>query len=452
MTKPETVETTLVAPISASWQATPNDHAPEGAEVMGGVIWKGQIQGKGKAGFQAACNGILGKIKPSFTAALNDCLASCNVVPANYDRPEKWSDVKPANEPAAPETFDDLDAEMQKTMKAGWKDLEKVMSTEDAADAKRRDVAFKNAETIHKVRDQFPGKGDWKRFQKFAPTNELKSFIGKNEIGEAYRSHTIRSVEGFDPDTMLGARVSGNKGVVSAYSSVINLVAHNAVAIFHDDDRRGEYTEADGAATALRDIIAGLMKGGIWYERESEEADGAAAGFLKPTDAQADFADVVIPVHLDNWKADAFAITTNADGAFVAAKTDAGDYVAGTVFGTEGADELVNAVCRALGAYERAAVAAVAKDVTEGLAAEAKAQGAPFAAWPQKLAAEHLGRILFSRIGDDLEAGIADVNAIIDQLVGWADEIADGADIADVIGVEAPESEEEGEDDADAEL
>ena len=199
MTNAKTVETALNDAVSANFTATPNDKAPEGAAILGGVVYKGGLE-SGASGFQAVVDGIAGEVKKNFTAAINAALTASNNVAANYDTPAKWSDVHVANKEPEIENFEDLEAAEQKAFKAAYKALGDAFAKDERAIEARRAANFAAASVFVGIRDKFASKKEWGLFKKFAPEDHgVKAFLGgKNAPAEYYKAGRLLAFAGFE--------------------------------------------------------------------------------------------------------------------------------------------------------------------------------------------------------------------------------------------------------------
>jgi len=331
------------------------------------------------------------------------------------------------------------------------------LEADDAAVDNRRAVNFRLAGVVLSVRSKFKNKETWKQFQSFAPSAALKDFLGKNTVGEFCKAGRILQTEGFDADVMVAERVSGAKGVVSAYQSVINAVAANAVTIIRSEGGRKALKLGKKSDTAaLRVVIEDMLERGVFSLTE-------AGSQVELSEAQIAMAKVVIPLHYAKWGEDIVVMFEHdsESGTFSPAKYDKSkQFLAETTFGLEGADEFVSALAKYLSTYLARTEGAAAADSTakliDPMVKKAKALNAPFAAWPQADAARHLLNILMSRYDEDGSEDeraeqAADINGIIDIMSDLLDKLfAEEMTKADILSGDAPESEEDAEDAADA--
>lgn len=453
------VKTELLEAVSASFTGTPVDDGPEGLETFGGVVEKGKLE-DGGAAYQATIDGVAGDIKKGFGAAIKDAMRKVNMVADNYDLPSKWTDVKPTNaaEPE-PESLDDLEASDKKAFNAGYKKLADAFAKDDKAIEARRKANFDAAKTFVSVRDTFDSKKAWGLFVKFAPEdNGVKAFLGgKNTAGEYYKAGKLMAVEGFDADTMVSERVSGAKGVVTQYGTMLAAVAKNVVAYAH----HAAYCKKVGVDKDMNTTqkLMAVLRDMIDQGHEYHPENGVDAVTLD--DMSQAMAEVIVPLHVANI-GDTTQVFDVDDGAAKALKVEGG-YAAGSLFGTEGADELVAALARAYTAYHGQRAATVAESSVEQatgeMVKEAKASGTRFADWDADRAARHLANILFAgwdadADGDDMAAQRGRIDEILTKMGGWADAIFEQeATVADILSDEpTPTSVEDGTDEADAEI
>lgn len=451
--KPETVTVELKDAVSASWQATPNDHAPEGAGVIGGTVMKGKRSDTGKDGYQAVINGVSGAVGNAFRTALVSALAKQNVLPANYDLPSKWTDVHAPNKPKEINSVDDLEGDEKKLFDKGYATLEKAIGDDAKAEGNRLAAACKFADSVRAVREGF-NSTQWRLFKKLAPTNDMKEFIGKNTVNEAFKASKLRATEGFDMATMLGNRVNGNKGIVSAYQSAINGVAATVAAVINTESLHKEFDIEGMGVSEMTRVILGrwLDDGGFTVG----DAGNLAELGSEPGDILALWA---VPLHDANIP-DEIGLFEVADNKFTVAKANKAA-VAGCLFGMEGDDELLAAIARALSANIVKEATAEVADAAAAMVKEARDSKTPFAQWPADRAARHLANILFTRWPEDgseseQEAAFADIDGIVSQIGTWLDELKAGnlsvADILNPEGDEVPTDAADGEDAADAEM
>lgn len=457
MTNATKVTEALTNEVSASFQVTPNDGAPEGAETLGGVVYKGDLESGSKA-FQAVVNGVSGDIKKNFKAAIVSALEGANVVAKNYDMPAKWSDVHVPNNTPEPETIDELDAADKQAFKTGYDRLSKALAKDEKAVENRRKANFEIAETFVGVRDTFSDSHKWAMFRKMAPDAVLKEFLGKNTAGEFYRAGKLLSVDGFDADVMVPERVSGAKGVCTAYQGVLNTLAQNAVSYANNAGYLKKVGIEGNDYTRVKAVLSDMVAQDFEFNPDGIE------GARNLDDGQAAMARLVLPLHLANWGDDHDTVFDVDDGKYSVLKSQETKMpVVRTLFGLEGADELAATVARELSkriaSREATRAEASVDSATREMVKEARKSATPFSEWPTDRAARHLAALMFAgwdadASGDGMAAQRARVDEILSKMGNWADAIfAENADVADILGdAEMPESVEAAEDEADAEL
>lgn len=451
MTEAKTVAVELKDTVSADWQAKPKDTAPKGAAIVGGVMHKGTRSDNGKPGYQAIVNGRSTEVKAGFKPALVAALALENVVSDHYDFAEKWSDIYSTNKPKEPETLDELDKADKAMFEKGYKAIKSAQEAETKADANRLEKACKLADAVFETRDGMTST-QWALFRKLAPDTAVKEFLGKNTVGEAYKASALRRVEGFDLASHVGARVSGNKGIVSAYQSAVNLIAGAIVGGMHSAKVREELDIVEtGDSESVRVLLGHFCdEGGFGVSDNGTMLD-------IEDDATGRLACLIAPLHDANIPAEV-GLFEFSDGKYTVAKIEK-RAVAGTLFGLEGDDELLAAIARKLSEGITKAATAEIADAGAAMVKEARESKLPFAKWPADRAARHLANILFSRwpedgSDEDKNAAIADINDVLGRIGGFADELfAGNLTVADVLDPKAaPESAESAEEDADADM
>nr|MDJ0827790.1 hypothetical protein [Rhodobacter sp.] len=306
----------------------------------------------------------------------------------NYDvGAVKWSEIKPSNEKVAePTTLDELEAidpAQAKALRKVYTQLEKDIAADDKAAVSKRAKSMAMAAHVVDIREEFADKKAWGRFMKFA-TETIADYMGKNGISEHYKAGLIAAEAGDGLDATIGARVTGAKGVCTAYANTLKAVG-GLVAEMID----GTKTGLDAAAkTALGKMLS----------------EGSNA--LSETEMA--MARVVVPVHVSAW-GDYQGITLDDNGAAVPAKTEDGkEYNVPACFGLEGGDELIRALCAGVNQRNADKIAAAAKeqaeadadtveDVVSDMVADTESEGA-FSGWSPELVAQHLAKIAFARI------------------------------------------------------
>lgn len=161
--------------------------------------------------------------------------------------------------------------------------------------------------------------------------------------------------------------------------------------------------------------------------------------------------------HLENIQgASGDLFTTSVDNGRV--KVQASDQ-SNTLFGTEGRDELVNAIAKAANGYAQSVTVQAAKGevASDGVKALAKAinSGNAFSGMSQEDAAIHLLNILAARLDDEnREASADDVTGILDIMQDRLDAFRAGemnaADTYARVGDDEPETADDADDAADA--
>lgn len=451
-TNVKNVTETLHDALEVNWTAEPKEHLADELNAVGGLVAKG-TDDNGKIKYRAICNGHEGIITGSFAGSIKSAMSNAGLAHEGYQIPGKWTDVAPKrNVPKDPESLDELNPTEKKLFQNGYAAIEKAAEAEEKASVSKLEKAFAYGDAVRKVRDGM-NSYQWRIFKKLAPNAHTKELLGKNSVGEAYRTARLRDVEGFDVNECLPPRVSGNKGVVSAYQTVINAVAGNIARIVRNDEVCKKLgVTGETTSERVRSIVTMMVDDGQYAYTEAGSGQKELEGPL------AKLCAVVMPRHeanipenaelfaFDGGKVTVAKVDVESDGRTVKAA------VAGTVFGLEGDDELLAAIARAFGSLESSEAAADIASATSKLVSQAKKTKMPFKDWDVDTAARHLAAILFSRWdADNVEASKADYDAIIGKLDSIAEELEQGEELANILnGGEAPEDAEDGQDAADA--
>lgn len=400
------------------------------------TIFKGKVGDATK--YQAASDGAHGKVSSTIAAAINDLLENgLKVLPKAWAVPKNEKDVKfpnaGDNKPKEPETIDDLSPEMADAMRAQMADL----SADVAAYADARNRTFATVRAVAtRVRDLrvMYRKAAWTIFGKLADANSevAKLLTAKNTLGEFVFFANI-------PEALIALMPEGKKSPKAAQAWVNGLrgtLAHAIVDVIKLPANVETFGEM-GATDAVRKVIA-------------DHLDGTH----KMTFDDQDATETLLDVHMSGWP-DGLLFDVAQDGTYGPKRDSEGKHVTASVFGSEGADELVKALAGAFNGYKSPEEKAAVSDMKARTKAVVSAD---FTKLSADDAARHIFNIMAARINGDTEEALAtttdDCLAIVDKLGGWLDAIAAGTmTVADVLATgpkATTEDEAEGEGDADA--
>jgi hypothetical protein len=382
--------------------------------------------------YQASFEGVSGKVAASITAAINDLLEKgLKVLPSAWAVPKNEKEVKfpekGDNRPKDPESIEDLSAEMAEGMRAGMADLVADFAAYKEAESRTRGVIRSVATRVRDLRAMYT-KAEFGIFCRIAPaaSDVAKLLSAKNTLGEFVFYANI-------PEALFALMPEGKTSPKAAQAWVNGLrgtLAHTIVGIVKANADLSDM----GATDAVRAVVADHVSGAepIAWEKESEALE------------------CLLGLHVSNWP-DGMLFDGMADGSLAPAR-DEGKHATASLFGSEGADELVKALCGAFNGYQspvEKAEAAAVKARAKGVA------GRDFLSLSADEVALHLFNVLAGRIDEGTEETLSETSqfclAVLDKMGGWMDCVADGTmTVGDVLKKDAPESEDAAEEDADA--
>lgn len=466
-TKVETVTKAFVGdtefnnPESASeWRdTTPNPDVPAAPDNVFYRVERGKLD-NGKAAYRVYMKAgpegeaIMGDILGSVPAAFNNALQSMGIakgaVTGETNLRALFPPQKGDNNPPE-EVLSDDDLKHADQLIA---ELDTALQERDAAEVKTREAELKTANVVMSIRNEFATKKRWgalkaERLEK-APANVAALLKNNNAVGyygkfASAAQHSefwnaipdnIRTPRTFEKELGIMLQTIARAIVTEIREEKKVTVDGKKVWAFGDKLTKKTLTEAASM------LLADYAEHGIDVKEGFEDA-----------------AKALCKVHADNWNTSDIELFTEekVDGVARIIPTK-GDNVPGAVFGVEGADEMVNAVCKAANNYEAAKSVEIAsgEDSAKGVAALSKAikAGNAFSDMSVDDAARHLLHILAGKLDDEnREASADEAMAIVDAMSLKLEGFRDGSlDKADVYASpdEVPESEEGAEDEADA--
>lgn len=361
------------------------------------------------------------------------------------------------NKPAKPETISDLSAEVQETIRALWDDAEKAAATITKAVGSQRAGTVELSMTLRAARDAIMaddtnGKFAWGIATSGAPEGSMLKTLAtsKNALMDYVKL-------GGMPKALIDAAPAQ---LASASSIMKWLTATRA-----------------GIATAIVETIKGdKTEGGLQSLTPSEAVKAVfedhANGLTTLTGGDKS-AQVLLDLHIANinkalpgYTKGAACISVDASGVWSPAKEAGMKYFSTTpLVSTEGADELLGAICKGVNGYVAPAVAEAAKEDRAKAKALVDAM-AGFVDWSVDRVAFHLFTILAGRVvyeeADKEGVALPDedtsafVGAVADVMSGMVADLVNGdrtfQDIKlSVMGEEqSPESEDDAESEGDA--
>lgn len=409
----------------------------EGAEALALTVIKGKND-KDKVVYSVACDGVQSAIKTTIKAAVADLLDKMKLHKAAYVIPTNEKEIrfpeKGDNKPKEPETIDELPEEMQSAMREEIVNLNDDFTAYKGAEQNVRQAVRQLATDLREVRSRY-NKTQWRIFiaQADAKSDFAAFLTAKNAVSEFVFVGNIPEglfeliPEGKNSPKAVQAWVNGIRGEL--VSDIVELVK-----------KHPELSEM-GTSEAVRKLLIGHFEG---EEDFTIQHDGEAAA-----------KEEMLRLHWENIMEEPNLFSVNSENNLVPRKNAEKQHVTKSLFGSEGADELVSALCRAFNSYVTAAEKAVADDMRDRVKTIAKA-GADFKSWSEEEVARHLFNILAARIDESSDEAIdqttQSANVVLATIQDWINAIADGEmTVADVINPETPDSEEDAEAEADAE-
>lgn len=410
------------------------DEGGKPVETKTVTILKGKVGGNVR--YQAFVGGVSGSVSASIAAAINTLLENgLKVLPKAWAVPKNEKDVKfpqkGDNKPKEPESLDDLSPERADHLKEQMDALE--VDVQAYADARSRtfETVRRVSTRVRDLRMQYT-KAEWTIFGKLAePNSEVARLLtAKNTLGEMVFFANI-------PDALIAFMPEGKKTPKAAQAWVNGLratLAHTIVDVVKLP-ANAETFEGMGVTDAVRKVI-------------NDHYDGVHALAFDEQDATM----CLLGLHHGAWP-DGGLFDALSDGTYAPARDDNGKHITTSVFGSEGADELVKALANAFNAWKSPEVKAAVDDMK----ARAKAVvSSDFTKISADAAALHIFNILAARLKTDTEESLAattdDCLAIVDKLGGWLDAVAAGTmTVADVLASgPKPTTEGEAEQEGDA--
>lgn len=432
--KPEEILEAVTGTLTLYSVEVDEDANPIDEKVL--TVSKGKTEA-GAVKYQAACNGVSGAIKGTIAAAINSLLVDgLKLLPAAWAVPKNEKDVvfpeKGNNKPKEPETLDDLSAEMQAEMRADMSALSAEVAEYRDAENRTRQSVRKVAERVRDLRLAY-SKAEFGIFCRLADAGSevAKLLTAKNTLGEFVFFANI-------PADLLAVMPEGKASPKAAQAWVNGLRGNVASAIVNAIKVNKDLAGVS-VSEAVRKVSADHFAG-----EEPIAFDGEQEAHTVLWDIHASSLDLANTVG---------ALFDVDSGGKLSPARDDGKHVTSSVFGTEGADELVKAIANAFNGY----VSAADKAAIGEMRAKTKAIATrDFNTLSPDEVARHLFNIMAGRVDDTtdetLETTVGDCLAVVDKLGGWFDAIAAGTmTVADVLATgEKPESEDDAESDADA--
>lgn len=402
------------------------------------IVGKGKDE-KGALKYVAGADNVVGKVSGSVAAAVNSLLKDgLKVLPSAWVVPNNEKDIRfPSvgdNKPKDPEKLEDLDADTQAAMRDGMDAVKIEFAAYKDAEGNAREKTLTLARTLRNLRTSYR-KGLWAIFAAQA-SGDLAAFLtSKNSLGEFVFMGGL-------PSELLDLMPEGKNSPKAAQAWVNGLRSALAAAVVEKIKVSAELADT-GVSDAVRLVMEAHESG---EDVLVFEVDGEAVETLRA-------------LHWANMGAavDGRFFDLNADGELTPKRDAEKAHVTKSLFGTEGCDELVTALCRAFNSYRtnaEKAVEAETRKTAKSLASTIRA----FDGLSVDEAALHLFRIMAGRFKTDTEdalsASVEDANAVLDKIGGFVDAIASGAmTLGDVINppTDAPKTEGDAEADADAE-
>lgn len=389
---------------------------------------------KGAVRYTASCDGVTGKVSASVAAAINDLLEKgMKLLPAAWDVPKNEKEiafpVKGGNKPPEPESIDDLSSDVADGMRRSMVALQDDFAAYREADSRTRETVRAVAVRLRDLRKQY-SKAEFGIFVKLADgaSDIAKLLTAKNTLGEFVGLANI-------PDSLFAMLPEGKNSPKSAQAWVNGLRGEVAGVIVDSIESNADLA-GEPVSRAIERVLIDHNTGSEPLTFEGREA-----------------ASELLFLHHRNLHGVSVLVDAQADGTIAPARDGDGKHLTASLFGTEGADELIKAVCAAFNSYQTAGEKAAIDDMR----AKAKAVvSRDFNTLPADMVAHHLFNILSGRINDATEESLADSAAdclvIVDKLQGWFDAIAAGTmTVADVLATgEKVGSEKEAEKEADA--
>lgn len=396
------------------------------------TISKGKTE-TGKVRYQASQDGVSGKIAASITAAINDLLETgFKVLPAAWGVPKNEQGVnfpeKGDNKPKEPTTIDDLSSDMADAMLGQMAELTASFAEYRNAESRTREIIRAVAVEVRDLRLLYT-KAEFGIFTRLAPegSDVGKLLTAKNTLGEFVFFANI-------PDALLELMPEGKaspKAAQAWINGLRSMAAHTVVDIV----RANPELSAGSLTRAVRVVIKDHLDG-----REPIAWD---------TDAEA--VDYLLALHTSGWP-DGRLLDANADGQLSPTRGEDGKHVTSSVFGSEGADELIKALANAFNSYKSPSEQAAIADMKARTKAVVTAD---FNLLSPDQVALHLFNILAGRVNDTTEETLAttvgECLIVVDKIGGWFDAISDGTmTVADVLSPATPTSEADAEGEGDA--
>jgi hypothetical protein len=454
MTKSETVTVVFTGETEfTDWlSADPNPDMPTAPSDVFYRVERGEREDNGKAGYivhmrvgadgQAIASDIMGSVPSAFNKAAEmlgmakGAVAGETSLKTLFPRPAK-SDNNPPEELLSEEDLNKADAFIAE-VESG---LSELAEGETSVREAHRHIGV----AVRDMRSAFSSKAAWGQVKaeriKSAPDNVRKVLDNANAVSLYCKFANLSESDVF---AALPEDVRTPRTVEKEIGKLYTAIAVDFVDVVYGEDAKARkpFDIKKGQLTT-----AGLVSYLEQYDTQTRadiEAGFEAAGAA------------LASAHLGNLSSlegDVFTVENN-EGA---AKTKA-SRVSSTLFGTEGPDEMVNAVAKAANGWAAAQAVAVAKAdaATDGVKALSAAisRGNAFSAMDVETAALHLLRIVAGRLDDDNRAASSDdADAILDFMGTRLDAFRAGEmDVADVIATpgEGPESADDADDAADA--
>jgi hypothetical protein len=447
--------------------ADKNPDGPQFDDVVSFTMERGVKTG-GNAGYRVAMrlgdetegntnvktSEIMGSAPAAFKKALALWALAPGAVSADLGLKTLFPQVPKAGDNNPPEAVlteqdaTDIDAFIVKISE----DLEALASSEKAT----RVQHLNTANSVTDLRLRYASKKMWAavKAEKLAPMADgpTKALLMTNANAVGYMVNFSRAAQNVDLWAAMPERLQAPRTFEKELGIVRGMIAANIVAGIVDEvaveiDGKEGWTFGEPLSTMSTDVaVVTLLE------------DIAASGIELPDNKQAmqDAVKALATAHLANLdvELDCFSIEV-VDGVtrYVPSKLEG---VPTTLFGIEGGDELVGAICKAFNGYEAAkTIEAVSADEgTKAVKDLAKViqTGVAFSSMSVEVAARHLMAILVSRLDDEArEVSAADVDAILDAIAVDLEAFRDGsADKADLVAVDTPDTAEDAESEADA--
>lgn len=430
-------------------------------DALVATVTKGAVKGSEETENYCFFVSLEGETTATFASeidAVNAALVAAGLDVAEYAFDVAAIDWKAAgkghNKPPKPTTIDDLGADVQATIRTLWDESEKAASVITKAIGSQRAGTVALSLTIRAARDAIMqddtnGKFAWGIATNGAPENSMLKTLAtsKNALMDYVKLGGL-------PKALIDAAPAQ----LSSASSIMKWVtaARSGIATAVVETIKGD---AELQALAPSDAIAAVFK-------DHNEGLTTLTGADKS-------AQVVLDLHAENigklqagYPAGSPVVSADSGGSWFTPKVQGMKYYStAPLVSTEGADELLSAICKGMNSYKAPVVVEAEKEERQKAKALVDAMSG-FQDWSVERVAFHLFTVLAGRVvydeADSEGVAVPDdetsefVGAVSDVMAGMVADLVNGertfADIKSaVMGDDtAPESEDDAESEGDA--